>query len=153
MTIVLFNVSVVILQVFYDRAESPGVGVPVQRSEDIGTYLASVVRGHGASTVVPKRRGGARRTHSSVRGVRREMAESHGPTDVHRRPGGRTVRFTVYHHITDPSEDIVLSHRASQTPDYPIQGDQLQTRLVHHDLNLECLTHCPRTSFNWVRFN
>lgn len=115
--------------------------------------MASVVRCHGASAVVPERRGGARRTHSSVRGVRREMAVSRGPTDVHRRPGGRTVRVTVHYHITDPSEDIVLSHSASQTSDYPVQGDQLQTRLVHHDLTLKFLTHCPRRSFHWVLFN
>jgi len=41
------------------------------------------------------------------------MAKSRGPTDVHRRPGGRPVRVAVHHHIADSSEDIVLSHSAS----------------------------------------
>jgi len=84
----------------------------VQRGQDAGAHLAGVVRGHGATAVVPERRGGARRTGSAVRGVRREMAVPRGPTNLHRRPGSRPIRVAVHHHITDPPEDIVLSHGA-----------------------------------------
>jgi len=97
----------------------------VQRGQDAGAHLAGVVRGHGAAAVVPERRGSARRTHPVVRGVRREMAEPHGPTDVHCRTGSRPVCAAVHHHIADPPEDIVLPHSAPQTPGRPVQGDQL----------------------------
>lgn len=97
----------------------------MQRGQDASAHMDGVVRGHGATAVVPERRGGARGTNPVVRGVRREMAEPHGPTDVHRRPGSRPVRVAVHHHIADPPEDIFLPHSAPQTPGPPVQGDQL----------------------------
>jgi len=125
---IIILISVFVRQVLHDRPEPPGLGVPVQRGQDAGAHLASVVRGHGATPAVPECRGGARRTDSAVRGVRREMAVPRGPTDLHRWPGSRPVRVAVHYHITDPPEDIVLSHSTPQTPGPTVQGDQLQTR-------------------------
>lgn len=105
----------------------------MQRGQDAGAHLAGVVRGHGSSAVVPERRGGSRRGGAlwpdpGVRGVRRAVAVPHLPADVHRRPGRRPVCHTVYHHIADTPQDIVVPHRAPQAPDHTVQGDQLQTR-------------------------
>jgi len=44
--------------------------------------------------------------------MRREMAVARGATNLHRRSGSRPIRVAVHHHISDPPEDIVLSHSA-----------------------------------------
>lgn len=84
----------------------------MQRGQYVGVDLAAVVRGHGTAGVVPARRARARRWFHVLRGVRRGMAVARRSKDVHRRPGGFSVRGTFHCDISDPSQDFIIPHRA-----------------------------------------
>lgn len=115
-------------QVLHDRAQPPGLYIPVQRGQIADTHLAGVVRGHGTAVAVPARGGSARGPDAAVRGVRRAVAVARGSEGVHRLSGRRPIRVAVHDHIADPHEDIVLPDGAPQTSCRPFQRDKLQTR-------------------------
>lgn len=100
----------------------------MQCGQNVGAHLAGVFYGNGSTANVPACRGGARWSGPTVRGVRGKVAVPSGPADLHRRPGRGPVRVAVHHHILDTPQDIILSHRAPQTPSNPFQRDKLQTR-------------------------